>query len=218
MISKESVKNVYEALQYVMERVGYVHKADRVKGGGNYAYAGEAQFIAACRPYMVDVGLSIRCCESELIHHEVVQTERGPKIHMLWRHCYRYTHAASGSFFDVQAIGESFGNDDKGSYKAMTGALKYALRQTMLIETGNDPDETNNAVFGADDRKKQAEQEQEKRRLEGIDRVVELYESRVVPESAPALEEVHTMDYSNLRRLYAEARSWKVADVEPEQG
>ena len=31
---------------------------------------------------------------------------------------------------------------NKAIYKAMTGAFKYALRQTFIIETGDDPDKT----------------------------------------------------------------------------
>ena len=42
----------------------------------------------------------------------------------------------------VKVLGDGADTGDKASYKAMTGAMKYALRQTFVIETGDDPDDT----------------------------------------------------------------------------
>ena len=54
---------------------------------------------------------------------------------------YRILAIEDGSSIDVQVTGGGHDSTDKKSYKAMTGAYKYALRQTFMIETGdNDPD------------------------------------------------------------------------------
>ena len=50
------------------------------------------------------------------------------------------TFAIPGSSITVQAVGEGADAGDKASYKAATGLYKYALRQTFCIETGDDPD------------------------------------------------------------------------------
>lgn len=56
---------------------------------------------------------------------------------------YKITAIEDGSFIDVQVTGGGHDSTDKKSYKAMTGAYKYALRQTFMIETGkDDPDRT----------------------------------------------------------------------------
>jgi hypothetical protein len=53
---------------------------------------------------------------------------------------YRLTHASSGESEDCQVLGEASDAGDKAAPKALTGAYKYFLRQTFLIETGDDPD------------------------------------------------------------------------------
>ena len=56
---------------------------------------------------------------------------------------YRVLAIEDASFIDVQVTGGGHDSTDKKSYKAMTGAYKYALRQTFMVETGdNDPDRT----------------------------------------------------------------------------
>jgi hypothetical protein len=47
----------------------------------------------------------------------------------------------------VTAVGEGTDYGDKSCNKSMTVGLKYALRQTLLIETGDDPDQFNSADF-----------------------------------------------------------------------
>jgi len=41
----------------------------------------------------------------------------------------------------VKVAGEGLDAGDKAPYKAMTGALKYALLQSFLLATGDDPEE-----------------------------------------------------------------------------
>ena len=45
------------------------------------------------------------------------------------------------AYIDVTAPGEGADSGDKSGNKANTCAYKYALRQTFVIETGDDPDE-----------------------------------------------------------------------------
>jgi hypothetical protein len=60
--------------------------------------------------------------------------------HVLVAVVYRLTHAPSGTCEECEVLGEASDAGDKAAPKAMTGAMKYFLRQSFLIETGDDPD------------------------------------------------------------------------------
>lgn len=48
--------------------------------------------------------------------------------------------ADSGESFTVSSYGDGSDSDDKGIYKAITGAMKYLLMKTFLVSTGHDPE------------------------------------------------------------------------------
>ena len=54
---------------------------------------------------------------------------------------YRFVDARSGEELIVRVAGEGADAGDKAPYKAMTGALKYALLQSFLLATGDDPED-----------------------------------------------------------------------------
>src|SRR5262249_50822027 len=54
---------------------------------------------------------------------------------------YKFVDAKSGEELTVRVAGEGADPGDKAPYKAMTGALKYALLQSFLLATGNDPED-----------------------------------------------------------------------------
>jgi len=137
------MSELHKAIGAVMAAVGYVKKGGRVSGGGmNYTFAGEADLLKALRPAMVEAGLSMCPVGCELFeHHEMVETNYGPKPSRTVRviATYRLAHVG-GEYMDLQTAGEGQDKGDKATAKAMTIALKYALRQAFLIETGDDPD------------------------------------------------------------------------------
>jgi hypothetical protein len=141
----ETTNSLYSAMLAVMGEIGYVQKTGKVQGGGmNYRFAGEAALLKALRPHMVAHGLLLFPVACELReHHEVVETKYGPKPSRTIRtvSTYRLAHV-SGEHVDLQVAGEGQDKGDKATAKAMTIALKYALRQAFLIETGDDPDTT----------------------------------------------------------------------------
>src|ERR1700744_6072619 len=53
-----------------------------------------------------------------------------------------FTDSESGEMIKAQAIGWGADTQDKAPYKAMTGALKYALRMNFLIPDELDPEES----------------------------------------------------------------------------
>src|SRR5262249_29159101 len=54
---------------------------------------------------------------------------------------YRFVDARSGEELTVRVAGEGADPGDKAPYKAMTGALKYALLQSFLLASGDDPED-----------------------------------------------------------------------------
>lgn len=136
--------NIHEAIAEIYGNVGYVQK-QRTQGL-NYSYASESALIEALRPEMVRAGVYPAVLEYEVLHAETYTTSKGAVMNLVRvRATVAFTHAPSGTQLMVQAIGEGSDSGDKASNKAMTGAYKYALRQTFCIETGDDPDRTPSA-------------------------------------------------------------------------
>jgi hypothetical protein len=54
---------------------------------------------------------------------------------------YSFADADSAEEITVKVAGEGVDSGDKAPYKAMTGALKYALLQSFLLATGDDPED-----------------------------------------------------------------------------
>jgi hypothetical protein len=123
----------------VMAAVPYVrkHKAEHL----NYSFAGEADLIASLRPAMLAHGLTVAPIGVTVLEQGRYQTLKGGLLnHVVAAVTYRLTHAPSGESEDCQVLGEASDAGDKAAPKALTGAYTYFLRQTFLIETGDDPD------------------------------------------------------------------------------
>ena len=132
-------KNIHEAILGVMHEIGYVQKTRSDKLG--YSYAGEAALIRALRPVMIEHGIYAHV-KSITPHREQYKTKSDTTMNATFiQGIVRFTHAPSDTHVDVAAMGEGADVGDKSANKAATGLLKYALRQTFLIETGDDPDE-----------------------------------------------------------------------------
>ena len=133
--------NVHEAIIQVMGKVGYVQK-EKV-GGLPYTFAGERALIKALRPAMLENDIYLHVSDIEMIQRNEYTSRNGAAMTNILLHgVVRFTHAPSETFIDVHATGEGADAGDKAANKAATGLLKYALRQTFLIETGDDPDAT----------------------------------------------------------------------------
>lgn len=134
-------KDVYEALAAAYHDCGYVQK--KHAQGLGYKFAGEQAMIEEIRPALVKHGLFAYVSEMGDLQQEAFTTSRGSSMNrVILRARVTFAHGASGTSVTATAYGEGMDSGDKATNKAMTGALKYALRQTLLIETGDDPDET----------------------------------------------------------------------------
>lgn len=105
-----------------------------------YAYATEADVVESVRPHMVENGLML------IPHVDTVSQDQHGNTNIVVN--YRLYHV-SGDFieFNVAASGNDRnrnGVGDKGIYKAMTGASKYAMLKLFSLATGDDPEKDEN--------------------------------------------------------------------------
>jgi hypothetical protein len=133
-------KNIYEAINRVMCRVGYVQKES--SPNLKYKFASESALIAALRPCMVEEGIVMLPVGYDNVVVEYYTTgDRGTRMtNTTVTGHFRFIHAPSGTSVDVFTRGEGADSGDKSNNKAMTDAFKYCLRQSFIIETGEDPD------------------------------------------------------------------------------
>jgi hypothetical protein len=136
--------SIIKAIHAVMTKVEYV-----VKDGNNefhhYRYASEAALIAALRPVMLAEGLIIIPSGEELL-----PVDEFGITHIVLT--YTLTHIDGDVWPDkIKAFGsgsdksgkrkdDTFAVGDKGTYKAITGAYKYFIKNLFQIETGTDPE------------------------------------------------------------------------------
>jgi hypothetical protein len=157
-------KNIHEAIAGVMGEVGYVKKERNARL--DYTFTGEAALIAALRPAMVERGIYCHVLGVTEVQRENYTTKGGTAmVNTQLVATVRFTHAPSGTWIDAQATGEGSDAGDKSANKAMTGAYKYALRQTFCIETGDDPDRESHGEPGRaeDDGKGETEEPKQPR-------------------------------------------------------
>lgn len=133
---------VAEKIARVMRAVGYLKKDKTLSGGGSYAYLSEEKITAELHRECADIGLTFAPIAMEILDNREDKTNAGGLLHNTRiLATFRFTDADDGSFLDVQTLGEGSDRGDKCLNKCMTGAYKYALRQSFMISTGNDPDD-----------------------------------------------------------------------------
>lgn len=141
MTDDQNHANIYLAMNAVMDEVGYVQKQEG-KGLG-YTYAGEARIIEAIRESMVKHGIVMFPVEIVDLRLETYTTKNGAVMNRtVMRYAFEFVHAPTGTRQRVETAGEGADSGDKSANKAMTGAKKYALTQSFLLRSGDDPDET----------------------------------------------------------------------------
>jgi len=131
-------KNIQEALHGVYSEVGYVQK--QKSAGLNYSFAGESEFIQEIRPALINHGITMYVKSMDDLRNETYTTKNGSVMMRSIVHAtVRFQHVTQ-TYVDVEAYGEGSDTGDKSVNKAMTDCYKYALRQTFMIATGDDPD------------------------------------------------------------------------------
>jgi hypothetical protein len=139
--------NLRQKLAEVRRRIGYVQKRGHNERF-NYSYVTAADIAGSVGDLLAELGVVV-IPKLEEISYESAAVNRGDAIRMA-RVVMAYTFADvdSGEEIIAKVAGQGLDPGDKAPYKAMTGALKYALLQSFLLATGDDPeDERGDARF-----------------------------------------------------------------------
>ncbi len=140
-----------QKLGEVRRRIGYFRKRGHNQLH-DYSYVTAADIAGTIGDILAELGVVV-IPRLESISYEppvpelstvTANTTRIARVIM----AYTFADANSGDEVTVKTAGEGADVGDKAPYKAMTGALKYALLQSFLLATGDDPEEER-AVSGA---------------------------------------------------------------------
>ena len=132
--------NLRQKLAVVRRRIAYVQKRGH-NPRFNYNYVTAADIAGAVGDILAELGV-VLVPQLESISHEAVRPSGGGTEHVT--HVvmsYSFVDVDTAEEITVKTAGEGLDSGDKAPYKAMTGALKYALLQSFLLATGDDPEE-----------------------------------------------------------------------------
>jgi len=137
---EDSVRlNLRQKLAEVRRRIGYVQKRGHNERS-NYSYVTAADIAGSVGDILSELGVVVIPRLEEISYESAVG--RGEAIRMA-RVVMAYTFADVDGREEIIAkvAGQGLDPGDKAPYKAMTGALKYALLQSFLLATGDDPED-----------------------------------------------------------------------------
>lgn len=133
-------RSLVRKLAEVMGEVERIPKSGRNEFH-RYDYATEADIVAAVRKAMAQRALML-VPTVERVEWKAVPRKQGGEDRLATL-TVRFTlmDGDSGEEVSFQVLGEGQDAGDKATYKALTGATKYALLKLFLIPTGDDPEQ-----------------------------------------------------------------------------
>lgn len=138
MAKGDTLSQIHELLPKVMAEVGHIAKAGYNDAQG-YAFMSYGDVASACQKAFAEHGISVSSRVLDLRREERATRSGGAMSVTLLSVQYGF-HAADGSCISVAAVGEGADSGDKATNKAMTAALKYALRTLLVIPDNEDGD------------------------------------------------------------------------------
>ena len=133
------VSNLHKKLVTVAKNVQYIQKKG-MNSFQRYSYAKESDILSKFSKEFTDNGIALT---TSVIDRQVSQYESkngdnsflvSVKIEM------NFIDSETGEKETITGYGDGSDKGDKGIYKAITGAVKYALMKSFLVETGDDPE------------------------------------------------------------------------------
>lgn len=131
--------NLARRLAWVMSQVGYVQKRG-TNNFHNYKYATETDIVDSIRWLLAEARIVMI---PNVVNHSTreIQTAKG-RTEYITDVLVEFTFHCGDSGDTIKFVMAGSGQDagDKGVYKALTGAEKYALMKCFLVPTGDDPE------------------------------------------------------------------------------
>ena len=148
------VSSVFKKIHACMKNLSFIEK-DKKNTFHNYMYASEEAIKKAVHAELVANGLVFTVTMEECIQTETTN-QKGNKTYITnVKVNYCFTDIDTGDKLCGIFYGTGEDAMDKGTYKALTGAIKYILTTTFLIATGDDPENDKKEDDKKDDKKEQ---------------------------------------------------------------
>lgn len=130
---ENQIGDVFKSLHAITAEIGAIGKTNK-NSFQNYNFRSIGQAMAALQPLLVKHNLVL---QPSFTNFQVLEQEKGSgMVVMLALGFYSTT---DGSSFVVRSVGQGADSGDKAAYKAMAGALKYAIFSTFCVpEEGAD--------------------------------------------------------------------------------
>ena len=132
--------NLRQKLAEVRRRIGYVQKRG-FNERNNYSYVTAADLAGSVGDVLAELGVVIIPYLESIVYEPArnigPEAARAAQVVM----AYTFIDVETGEDLTAKVAGQGLDAGDKAPYKAMTGALKYALLQSFLLATGDDPEE-----------------------------------------------------------------------------
>jgi hypothetical protein len=131
--------NLRQKLAEVRRRIGYVQKRGHSEYG-NYSYVTAADIAGGIGDLLAELGVIVIPRLENITYESAAsrgETTRMARVVM----AYTFADVDSREQLAARVAGQGLDPGDKAPYKAMTGALKYALLQSFLLATGDDPED-----------------------------------------------------------------------------
>jgi len=135
--------NVYQKLHYVQGKIGWVEKGGR-NTQQNYDYVTEPDILTKVNPLLGEAGLAFTYSVKNAENYENFNlTKSGDSRKTIARvliECKLVNIEKPEEVITVCSVGDGWDNIDKGIFKAMTGASKYAMLKLFMMPTGDEPE------------------------------------------------------------------------------
>jgi len=131
--------NLRRKLAEVRRRIGYIQKRGHNERF-NYSYVTAADIAGSVGDLLSELGVVvIPSLENNTYESSASRGDAARMAQVVM--AYTFADVDSGEQIVAKVAGQGLDPGDKAPYKAMTGALKYALLQSFLLATGDDPED-----------------------------------------------------------------------------
>ena len=131
--------NLRQKLAEVRRRIGYVQKRGHNERH-NYSYVTAADIAGSVGDILAELGVVVIPKLEDISYESAVARGEAARMARVVM-AYTFADVDSGEEVIAKVAGQGLDPGDKAPYKAMTGALKYALLQSFLLATGDDPED-----------------------------------------------------------------------------
>lgn len=134
--------NLFEKLLAARQEIGYLQKDGKVEfGSTKYKAITDEKVMTTVRPILDKYKIVMSIDKIDMSRNGTLT-----EALITWR----FTDVENpDDFILVQSAGQGSDTQDKGAGKAMTYSRKYALLNTLLIPTGEDPDKISSEELDA---------------------------------------------------------------------